>query len=229
MVGQVIEIQHQVSELSGILKATRKEKQDLVVELDEAARKFGVSESLVRAERKGDALCLFTCLSVYCLTLCLFMFACCLTLCLFTWYDEIKGGQDQDLFSCSFSDSLSLHLFAWKRQTGKHEETEGEAIDRERGDRAGTEVCSFHSWHIPWQAAENAQLRTASCEMATRLQQLTEDLARSEEQLSGALALQTEKDTQVEPALGSYTLLPALRVSSYSLPFISLYTQFHSE
>ena len=189
MVGQVIEIQQQVSELSGILKATRKEKQDLVVELDEAAREFGVSKNLVRAERKGDTLCLFTCLSVYCLTLSLL-----------DCYDEIKGGQDQDLFSCSFSDSLSLHLFAWKRHTGKHEETEGEAIDRERGDRAGTEFCSFHSWHIPRQAAENAQLRTASCDMAARLQQLTEDLARSEEQLSGALALQTEKDTQVELA-----------------------------
>ena len=50
MVGQVIEIQQQVSELSSTLKATRKEKQDLVVKLDEAALEFGVSESLVRAQ-----------------------------------------------------------------------------------------------------------------------------------------------------------------------------------
>ena len=50
VVGQVIEIQQQVSELSSTLKATRKEKQDLVVKLDEAALEFGVSESLVRAQ-----------------------------------------------------------------------------------------------------------------------------------------------------------------------------------
>jgi len=43
---RVIEIQQQVSELSSTLKATRKEKQDLVVKLDEAALEFGVSESL---------------------------------------------------------------------------------------------------------------------------------------------------------------------------------------
>ena len=128
------------------------------------------------------------------------------------------------LFVCLLPHPLSLHLFAWKRDTDKHEETEGEAIERQRGDRAGTEFCSFHSRHMPWQATENAQLRTASCDMAARLQQLTEDLARSEEQLSDVLAVQTDKDTQVEPTCTPQLNITACTESLFIQSFSSFYT-----
>ena len=41
------------------------------------------------------------------LTLCVSLSVCSICTCC---YDEIKGTQDQDLFSCSFSDSLSVPL-----------------------------------------------------------------------------------------------------------------------